>query len=309
VLLLYGLLDSVSCAGAYEFEIRPGATTVMDVEAILYFREPANVLATDPARKPLATIGFAPQSSMFWYGQNSERRFDDYRPQVHDSDGLLMQMANGTRVWRPLCNGTVMRHQTFPATNIRGFGLIQRDRNFSDYQDLFHMYNDAPSLWVAPHGDWGEGQVHLLELSTQYEGMDNVAVFWDPATRPPPLQPLHYGYTLYWTREADMTLSSNQVVATRTGLDPRDQAQRQFVVDFKIPSLTDETNPPAATVTCSTNGAITEVETFRNDPEKSWRVFINMLPKPDNHAPVDLNCTLGKGAIQSETWAYRWSPP
>jgi periplasmic glucans biosynthesis protein len=309
VLLLYAILDSVSCTGAYEFEIRPGATTLMEVEAIVYFRDPANILAADPQRKPLATIGFAPESSMFWYGGNSERKFDDYRPQVHDSDGLLMHMDNGTMIWRPLDNGNALRHQTFPASNIRGFGLLQRDRNFIDYQDLFRTYNDSPSVWVAPHGDWGEGKIHIVELSTQYEGLDNVVAFWDPAVKPPPMQPLHFGYTLYWTRESDMTLSTNQVVSTRIGLNPRDQQQRQFVIDFKIPNLTVEDDPPKATVTCSDNGAITEVQTFRNAPEKTWRVFINMLPKPGNHDPVDLTCALRKADIVSETWAYHWSPP
>jgi glucans biosynthesis protein len=162
---------------------------------------------------------------------------------------------------------------------------------------------------VAPHGDWGGGQVHLVELSTQYEGLDNIVAFWDPAVKPPPLQPLRFGYTLYWTREADMTLSSNQVVSTRTGVNPRDQAQRQFVIDFNMPGVTAEDAPPKADVTCGDNGTVTEVQTFRNTPEKTWRVFINMLPKPGGHDPVDLKCTLRKGAVQSETWAYRWSPP
>jgi glucans biosynthesis protein len=218
-------------------------------------------------------------------------------------------MDSGPMVWRPLDNGNALRHQTFPAGNIRGFGLLQRDRDFSDYQDLFRVYNDAPSVWVAPHGNWGEGQIHLVELSTQYEGLDNVVAFWDPAAKPPPLQPLRFGYTLYWTRESDMTLSSNEVVSTRIGLNPLDQQQRQFVIDFNIPRLTAEDDPPKAAVTCSDNGTITQVQVFRNTPEKTWRVFVNMLPKPGNHDPVDLKCTLRKGDIECETWAYRWSPP
>jgi glucans biosynthesis protein len=309
VLLLYALLDSVSCTGAFEFEIRPGATTIAQVEAVLYFREPANILAADPHRGSLASIGYAPLTSMFWYGGNSERHFDDYRPQVHDSDGLLMHTDSGSMVWRPLDNGTAMRHQKIQANNIRGFGLLQRDRKFSDYQDLFRTYNDAPSVWVAPHGDWGEGKIHLVELSTQYEGLDNIVAFWDPAGKPPPLQPLRFGYTLYWTKESDMNLSSNMVVSTRVGLDPRDQQQRQFVIDYDIPKLTSEDDPPKAATTSSDNGTITEVQVFRNTREKTWRVFVNMLPKPGNHDPVDLKCTLRKGDIESETWSYHWSPP
>ncbi|HEY3855839.1 MAG TPA: glucan biosynthesis protein G [Verrucomicrobiae bacterium] len=309
VLLLYAILDSVSCTGAYEFEIRPGETTIAQVEAVLYFREPANIFSVDPHKKSLASIGYAPLTSMFWYGGNSQRHFDDYRPQVHDSDGLLLHMEDGSMVWRPLDNGTAMRHQRIQANNVRGFGLLQRDRKFSDYQDLFRTYNDAPSVWVTPHGDWGEGRVHLVELSTQYEGLDNIVAYWDPAGKPPPLQPLHFGYSMYWTKETDMNLSSNVVVSTRVGLNSRDQAQRQFVVDFDIPKLTSEDDPPKATVTSSDNGKITEVQVFRNTPEKTWRVFINMLPKAGNHDPVDLKCALRKGDIESETWSYHWSPP
>jgi glucans biosynthesis protein len=309
-LLLYALLDSVSCTGAYEFIIQPGATTVADVEAILYFRDSQTILAADPKHEPLATIGFAPLTSMFWYGENSERKFDDYRPEVHDSDGLLLRLDSGERVWRPLDNGKAMRHQTIPAGNIRGFGLLQRDRNFNHYQDLFHSYETVPSVWVEPHGNWGEGRVHLVELSTQYEGLDNVVAFWDPAGRPPPLQPLKFGYTLKWTRETDLTLSSNVVLATRVGLDPRDQRQRQFVIDFDLPLLKGEDEPPKVLTSCSDNGSITLPQVFRNSFENTWRVFLYLLPKPGNSDPVDLKCTLTRSdGTRSETWSYRWSPP
>jgi periplasmic glucans biosynthesis protein len=309
-LLLYAILDSVSCVGAYEFLISPRATTIAKVEAVIYFRTPQNILAVNPLRQPLATMGLAPLTSMFWYGKNSERKFDDYRPEVHDSDGLLMQLESGEKVWRPLDDGPVLRHQTFPASNIQGFGLLQRDRKFADYQDLFHSYENAPSVWVVPKDKWGEGQVHLVELSTQYEGMDNVVAFWNPASKPVPLQPYRFGYTLYWTRETDMTLSSNIVVATRTGLDPRDQRQRQFVVDFDLPLLKGEEEKPKTLTSCSTNGSISQVQVFRNTTDNTWRVFLDMIPKSTNQEPVDLSCTLKRSdGLMSETWSYRWSPP
>ena len=309
-LLLYAILDSVSCVGAYEFLMMPGATTVVEVEAVVYFREPVNILAADPQRKPLATIGLAPLTSMFWYGENSERKFDDYRPEVHDSDGLLMRLDQGETVWRPLDNGPVMRHQSYPANNIRGFGLLQRDRKFDNYQDLFHSYQNAPGVWVAPKENWGGGQVHVVELSTQYEGMDNVVAFWNPAIKPAPLQPFRFGYTLYWTRETDITLSSNMVVSTRVGLDPRDQRQRQFVIDFDLPMLKGSEDPPKAQASCSGNGSISLVQVFRNVPDNTWRVFIDMAPTPGGHDPVDLKCTLKRSdGLTSETWSYRWSPP
>ncbi|SPE55583.1 glucan biosynthesis protein, periplasmic (fragment) [Verrucomicrobia bacterium] len=173
-LRMYAILDSISCVGAYSFLIRPGESTIADIEAVLYFREPANVRAVDVQHKPVKTIGIAPLTSMFWFGKSSERKFEDYRPEVHDSDGLLVRMENGEILWRPLNNPAVMRHQRFAAHNPRGFGLLQRDREFADYQDLFNPYQRVPSVWVEPRGRWEDGEVNLVELSTQYEGLDNV---------------------------------------------------------------------------------------------------------------------------------------
>jgi glucans biosynthesis protein len=308
-LLLCAILDSVSCVGAYQFIIRPGATTMADVEAVLYFRDAASIHAADAHRKPLATIGFAPLTSMYWHGSASERKFDDYRPEVHDSDGLLMHQAGGETVWRPLVNGTTLRHQIIPANNVEGFGLMQRDHDFNHYQDLFHPYQNVPSVWVAPHGNWGDGDIHLVELSTQYEGLDNVVAFWNPARKPAPLEPMHFGYTLYWTREMNASLSSNQVVSTRIGVNPRAQDQRQFVIDFDLAGVTSEDSPPSVAASCSANGTITGTQIYRNVPDKTWRVFLNLLPKPDQRAAIDVQCALKKGNHSvSETWSYHWTP-
>src|ERR1039458_4445712 len=131
--------------------------------SVLYFREPDLVHAVDVQRKPLDTIGLAPLTSMFWFGENSERKFEDYRPEVHDSDGLLMHMENGEVLWRPLDNGPVLRHQKFVARRITGFGLLQRDRIFSSYQDLFNPYQSVPSVWVEPRGtNFDDGDIHLV---------------------------------------------------------------------------------------------------------------------------------------------------
>ncbi|MGO8701625.1 MAG: glucan biosynthesis protein [Limisphaerales bacterium] len=310
LLLLYALLDSVSCTGAFEFRIKPGATTETAVEAVLYFRDRDNVLAADAQRKPLATIGFAPLTSMYWFGGACERRFDDYRPEVHDSEGLLLRLQNGKCVWRPLVNGTALRHQIFPADGIRGFGLLQRDRDFNNYQDIFHSYQDAPSAWVEPHGNWGDGTIHVVELSTQYEGLDNVVAFWNPAAKPAPLQPLRFGYTLYWTKETDRTLSTNEVVSTRVGINPRAPDQREFVIDFSLPQVALDGKAPAIAAICGTNGTVAQEQIFPNPMEKTWRVILDVLPKPGQREPLDVNCALKKGNEEvSETWTYHWTPP
>lgn len=311
-LRLYALLDSVSCAGAYEFVIQPGETTIADIECVLYFRETNLVAAVNPERKPITSIGVAPLTSMFWFGKNSERKFDDYRSEVHDSDGLLMHLDQGEMLWRPLNNAAVMRHQRFYTKNLRGFGLLQRERNYDAYQDMFNYYHAVPSVWVAPRGNWGEGEVHLLELSTEYEGLDNIVAFWDPKVKPTPMQPKRFAYTLFWTMENDMKLSPNKVVSTRIGAHPRNSSWRQIVIDFEGPRLAviPETHPPAAVANTSDNAVIAENQVFFNPIKKNWRVILAMHPKPDNKDPVDLRCTLKDGEeVVSETWTYHWSPP
>jgi periplasmic glucans biosynthesis protein len=310
-LLLYALLDSVSCTGAYEIRITPGETTVAAISAALIFREPGKILAANKERKPLSTIGLAPLTSMFWFGENSERKFDDYRPEVHDSDGLLLHMDNGEIIWRPLNNASVMRHSVFATTNIRGFGLLQRDRDFSHYEELFNPYNLTPSVWVKPDGDWGEGEVHLVELPTNYEGMDNIVAFWNPKQKPAPLQPFRIAYQLLWTRETDFKLSTDRVVSTRIGADGRDPKKRQAHLDFAGDTLDaiPAGEPPEAAVSCSPNARIYETQVLRDSYSKTWRVILKFEPTPDNRDPVELRCALKRqGKTVSETWAYLWSP-
>ena len=270
------------------------------------------VRAVDANRKPIQTIGIAPLTSMFWFGKNSERKFDDYRPEVHDSDGLLIHMQNGEMLWRPLNNASVMRHQKFATMNVRGFGLFQRERDFVAYQDIFNCYHEVPSVWVQPQGNWGEGDVHLVELSTWYEGLDNIVAFWDPKIKPKPLEPFRIAYTLFWTREGDMKISQNRVVATRIGADPRKPQWRQFVIDYWGPRLAaiPENNLPQAIASCSENATIPECQVFYNAAGRTWRVILKLEPKAGNKDPVDMRCTLKVGdEVVSETWTYLWSPP
>ena len=310
---LFAILDSVSCAGAYEFFIHPGDTTTADIKSVLYFREPAQVAAVDKNRKPSKTIGLAPLTSMFWFGKDTERKFDDYRTEVHDSDGLLVHMGNGEIFWRPLDNPPATRHQVFHAPNIKGYGLLQRERNFAAYQDMFNLYHQVPSVWVEPNGNWGDGDLHLVELSTAYEGLDNIVAFWDPKNKPAPLQPFRFGYTLHWERgEADVKRSENRVVSTRIGPDAQFEGARQFVIDFDGPKLDaiPADKPPVAIASCSGNAVIVDNFVTRNPFLGTWRVILKLQPKAGSHDLVDLRCTLQQGKnVVGETWTYQWSPP
>ena len=310
---LFAILDSVSCCGAYEFFIRPGDTTTASIKAILYFREPASVAFADKNKKPLKSIGLAPLTSMFWFGKNTERKFDDYRTEVHDSDGLLVHMGNGEVFFRPLDNPAATRHQIFSAPNIKGFGLLQRERNFSAYQDSFNLYHQVPSVWVEPDCNWGDGDLHLVELSTSYEGLDNIVAFWDPKNKPAPLAPFRFGYTLHWEGgEADAKRSPNRVVSTRIGPDAQFKGARQFVIDFdgaKLDAIPED-KIPQAVASCSAGATIVDKFVMRNEFLGTWRVILKMLPKAGSKEAIDLRCTLQQGTnIVGETWVYQWSPP
>jgi len=313
-LTLYALLDSISCTGAYEFRVNPGDPTVCDVNAVLYLRERKHIDAINTNQAAIKTFGFAPLTSMFWFGKNSERKFDDYRTEVHDSDGLLVQMGNGEVFWRPLDNPATMQHQVFSAPNIRGFGLLQRERDFAKFQDSFNLYQIVPSVWIKPKGNWGDGELHLVELSTTYEGLDNIVAFWSPKNSSPPLQPLRFGYTMFWQGgESDTKLSPNRAVSTRVGLDYHFPNTRQFIIDFTGPDLAKlpANNSIQAISNCSTNAVIVDNQLLPpTDFLKTWRVILKMQPKPGNNSPVDLRCTLQRGTnILSETCVYQWSPP
>jgi periplasmic glucans biosynthesis protein len=311
-LRLYAILDSVSCAGAYEFFIRPGDTTSCSIRAVLYFRETNAVLAADKNRKPLKTIGLAPLTSMFWFGKDTERKFDDYRTEVHDSDTLLVHMGNGEIFSRPLDNPPATRHQVFHAPNIKGYGLLQRERNFAAYQDMFNLYHQVPSVWVETDGNWGDGDLHLVELSTVYEGLDNIVAFWDPQNKPAPLQPFRFGYTLHWEGgDLDLKRSPDRVVNTRIGPDTQ-FGGRQFVIDFDGPKFgaIPADRPPAAIANCSGGARIADCSVFRNEFLGTWRVYLKLIPPAGSKNAVDLRCSLTQGTNTiGETWVYQWSPP
>ena len=150
-------------------------------------------------------------------------------------------------------------------------------------------------------------------MSTGYEGLDNIVAFWDPKNKPAPLQPFRFGYTLHWEGgAADLKRSENRVVSTRIGPDAQFKGARQFVIDFDGPKFDaiPEEKPPVAIASCSDNATIVDQFVARNTFLGTWRVIVKMQPKPDNHDPVDLRCTLQQGTnVVGETWVYQWSPP
>jgi glucans biosynthesis protein len=184
-LRLDALLDSPSVAGAYEFTVRPGSQTSIDIHASLYFRQPVD------------QVGIAPFSSMYLFGENAKDHFNDnVHPEIHDSDGVLVNTSSGEWEWHPLQQTAFLQAYFFPDENPKGFGLIQRDRDFQHYQDLGDKYNVRPSVWVTPHGDWGKGKIALVQPNSNNVNTDNVAMFWSPGQAAKTGDKLDLSYTI-----------------------------------------------------------------------------------------------------------------
>ncbi|MCU0814981.1 MAG: glucan biosynthesis protein, partial [Cypionkella sp.] len=132
--VVHAAMESESCTGAYRFVIRPGVNTEMDVTARLFFRA------------EVEQMGVAPLTSMFLFSEKNRSDFDDFRPNVHDSDGLAIHRRDGDRIWRPLNNPVRLAESWFVEDSPKAFGLMQRDRDFESYQDAVSHYERRPSL-------------------------------------------------------------------------------------------------------------------------------------------------------------------
>ncbi len=294
----YALLDSQSVTGAYRFIIKPGVNTQIEVKAHIFVRE------------RVQKFGVAPLTSMFFHGALNERFFDDFRPQVHDSDGLLMAAGNGEWIWRPLNNPTRLRISAFQDDNPRGFGLLQRDRNFDNYQDLEAHYHIRPGVWVEPQGEWGKGSVQLIEIPSDAERYDNIAAFWTPEKPVEPGQQLEFNYRLFFFLDMPNLSPGGRTLASRVGAGGAgdlDASRRRFVIDFGGEALAKlaEDAPVTAVVTGS-SGRIENVVAHKNVHTQGWRVSFELLPKGDE--PADLRCFLKLGDdVLTETWNYQWT--
>jgi glucans biosynthesis protein len=307
-LTLYALLDSPSIAGALRFQITPGGTQLMNIDTAYY------------PRKPIERLGIAPLTSMFFYGENDRRAANDWRPEIHDSDGLSMWTGAGEWIWRPLVNPAQLHLNSYLDDNPRGFGLLQRDRAFDHYQDDGVYYDRRPSLWVEPksgaNGGWGKGAVQLVEIPTVDETFDNIVAFWNPAEKPKPGQELLFGYRLYWGTRIPFSSPLGQTIATRTGIGGTVGVKRQyyswhFAVDFAGGELGALPKDSAVEAVVTTSRGTTEHVTAHFVPEfAGYRALFDVRPPDDSVEPIDLRLYLRiEGRPLTETWIYQWTPP
>ncbi|SDL22120.1 glucans biosynthesis protein [Modicisalibacter muralis] len=302
---LFALLDSPSVTGAYRFVVHAGNNVVMDVEARLF------------ARNNVGKLGVAPLTSMFLHGENSVGDWDDFRPEVHDSDGLLMHTSGDQWIRRPLSNPPALSVTQLRDEGPRGFGLMQRDRDFEHYLDAQADYHQRPSFWVDPvEGDWGKGGLELVEIPTESEIHDNIVAYWVPDTPLRAGESRRYVYRLSTHGEPLAEHRLGRVVRTRSGWgatagesdSPGPDALRQFVVGFKGGALAGlhPTQPVQATLNTST-GKITDVKVFKLPDGKTWRASFKLAPQDGQLADMQLRLML-RGEALTETWSYIWNP-
>jgi len=296
-IVVHALLDSKSVAGAYRFTIRPGLPTTMDVEASLF------------PRVDLKKVGLAPGTTMFFFDANGREREDDWRPEVHDSNGLLMVNGRGERLWRPLANPKNLQISAFVDAGPRGFGLIQRVRDPNAYQDFESHYERRPSLWVEPVGDWGKGAVTLVEIPSDSEINDNIVAYWSPQEPIAAGTEYAFAYRLAWGNDPPAPAGAGVVQATRRGraILKGETPVRRFVIDWGFPDAggTPVAIDPKAEVTAST-GTISEIVVEPNPLNGGWRLTFKL--DPAGAELIELRAVLKmEDGRPMETWVYRWT--
>ncbi|HML43116.1 MULTISPECIES: glucan biosynthesis protein [Hyphomicrobium] len=291
-ILIHALLDSESVAGAYRFVIRPGSATVIDVEGILY------------PRRSLTHVGLAPLTSMYFHGPAQRRIDNDYRPAVHNSEGLAVINGHGERLWRPLANPKMLQTSAFVDKDLKGFGLVQRDRSFAGYEDLEARYDRRPSAWVEPDGSWGDGYVELIEIPIAEEIHDNIVAYWKPAKPLEPGKAYKYGYRMYWDSAVPAVWSGAWTHQTHVGAT-RNADTILFVVDFAGPAARDARELPVADLLVSA-GTTANLSVQRHPEISGLRVKFELNTAGTELIELRLSLKLA-GQLISENWLYRWT--
>ncbi len=295
-LMIYALLEGARVAGAYRMSAVHQTGTVMDVEAALFLRGDVD------------RLGIAPLTSMFWYGKHNRLEGRDWRPEVHDSDGLALWTGAGERIWRPLNNPPRLQVSAFPDRTPKGFGLLQRERRFAQYEDPLTFYDKRPSLWVEPLGDWGAGAVQLVELPAASEFNDNIVAFWVSDRLATAKSALRLAYRLHWLSDEPYPSAEARITATRTGRsgvhDPR---STKFAVDIEGGRLRGiEQSADLAFAVSAPRGKIERNHMMAVDARR-WRAIFEYAPA--DMEPVELRGVLRRGGeTLSETWHFPFVP-
>ena len=290
--VVHALLDSPSCTGAYRFAITHGETLVMDVEATLF------------ARTDMSHVGIAPLTSMFLFDDMDRQRFDDFRPAVHDSDGLLIHNGAGEVIWRPLANPTTLQISAFQDRDPRGFGLLQRSRAYRDFNDLEALYHKRPGLWVTPGEGWGRGSVALVEIPADREIYDNIVAYWRPFDTIEAGASHRMSYRLDWGQDTAPPSELLQVQNTAAGGRP--EGGRIFVIDFAASAAVPDDLSQIDFIVRASRGEVSKGVLQRNPDTGGPRLAFTFHAGDERYSEFRAQLRLD-GAPLSEVWLYRWT--
>ena len=290
--VLHALLDSPSCTGAFRFNISTGQPLTMEIETHIF------------PRRDLESVGIAPLTSMFQYDQTNRSRFTDFRPAVHDNDGLQIINGAGETIWRPLANPKNLQLSSFVDNNPRGFGLMQRARNFSDFADLEALYHRRPGAWIEPMGDWGNGYVRLVEIPTESEIFDNIVCYWQPEGGLPAGEEATFKYRLTWGDEVGYGTglkAMNTVIGSAF-----DNDGIIVLIDFEdgadVPEDLDQIERLIRGSAGEVSGGVLQRNPETGGPRLAFKFHPGEAEVIEFRAQLRLN-----GAPLSEVWLYRWT--
>jgi glucans biosynthesis protein len=224
---------------------------------------------------------------------------------VHDSDGLAIFNGRGEELWRPLSNPRDLQISTFSDLNPHGFGLMQRQKDFLNFQDIESSFERRPSLWAEPIGDWGDGSVQLIEIPTKEEIHDNIASFWHPKAALQAKGEYTYTYRLHWGPDTPKPTSLARF--SRTAVGARGEGVKIFVLDLTGDKLRLVDPKKIRGVVTAEKAKVQNVVTQPNPAIGGWRLSFEL--SVDEKVPVEIRASLmQENDPISEVWVYRWTP-
>jgi len=289
-LVVHALMDSKSVTGAFTFTVTPGENTEIRVKSKLF------------PRRDIASFGLGALTSMFLFDGLDSTKFDDFRPAVHDSDGLFMITNKNERIWRPLANPRRLQASIFKDISPKGFGLLQRKRTFSKFEDMEANYEARPSAWIEPVGDWGAGHVELIEIPTNAEIHDNIVAFWQPEKTMKANEAYEFEYKIKWGNTVDAEKEDGRITSSLAGLSLNSPDVREFVIDYEGENI-----PNNLTIHASASaGKI--VGTVGKFMQKTGQYRVIVKFDADDEDLSELRVSLSSNDKQwGETWLYKWT--
>ena len=293
-LVVHGLMDSESASGAVRMTFRPGEMTIVDVETTLF------------PRVNLEHVGIGGMGGTYLFGANDRRNIDDARPAVHEISGLQVLNGQGEWLWRPIHNPETLQISAFLDNNPRGFGLLQRERDYAAFQDDDQRFERRPSLWIEPIGEWGPGAVQLIEIPSDSEVNDNILAYWRPRAPLAAGSEVSLAYRQFWCWSPPERPPLASVAVTRVGRGSSGR-RRRFFIDFVGDILGNGPLQDFKPVLTTSPGSIHGLRVVPYPDRRTMRLSFELDPGNDNACEMRLLLEAAGKPI-SETWLYRWTP-